>query len=139
MHTRQDTVKHRIRRGSKRLRHDEDNMEKVRVPCTILGVTGLLFLAPLAARGADTPAQAKATIEAKSGSTVAGTATFTELANGGVKGWSTSSTPRPERTAFTSTKRATARHPTQCQPAPTSTLRATRTQDRWTRHVTTAT
>ena len=60
-------------------------MEKVRVPCTILGVTGLLFLAPLAVRGADTPAQAKATIEAKSGSTVAGTATFTELANGGVK------------------------------------------------------
>jgi len=57
-------------------------MKKGRVPCTILATAGLLVLAPLAARGADTPAQAKATIEAKSGSTVAGTATFTELANG---------------------------------------------------------
>ena len=60
-------------------------MEKVRVPCTILAVAGLLVLAPLAARGADTAAQAKAMIEAKSRSPVAGTATFTELANGGVK------------------------------------------------------
>ena len=60
-------------------------MKKVRVPCTILAAAGLLVLAPLAVRGADTPAQAQATIEAKSGSTVAGTATFTELANGGVK------------------------------------------------------
>src|SRR6266478_6724230 len=85
MHTRHDTVKHRIRRGSKRLRHEEDNMEKVRVPYTILAAAGLLVLAPLAVRGADTPAQAQATIEAKSGSTVAGTAMFTELANGGVK------------------------------------------------------
>ena len=57
-------------------------MKRVRVPCTILAVAGLLVLAPLAARGADTAAQAKAMIEAKSGSTVAGTATFTELANG---------------------------------------------------------
>jgi Cu-Zn family superoxide dismutase len=60
-------------------------MEKVHVPCTILAVAGLLVLAPLAVRGADTAAQAQAMIEAKSGSTVAGTATFTELANGGVK------------------------------------------------------
>jgi len=60
-------------------------MKRVRAPRTLLTVAGLLVLAPLAARGADTAAQAKAMIEAKSGSTVAGTATFTELANGGVK------------------------------------------------------
>jgi Cu-Zn family superoxide dismutase len=43
-----------------------------------------LWLAGVAARGADAPAQAKASIEARSGSTVTGTATFTEVA-GGVK------------------------------------------------------
>jgi len=42
------------------------------------------WLAGGAARGADAPAQAKASIEARSGSTVTGTATFTEVA-GGVK------------------------------------------------------
>lgn len=57
-------------------------MKRVRVPCTILVTVGLLVLAPLAATGADIPAQAKATIEARSGSTVTGTATFTEFANG---------------------------------------------------------
>ena len=57
-------------------------MKRACVPYTILAAAGLLVLAPLAATGADTPAQAKATIEAKSGSTVTGTATFTDLANG---------------------------------------------------------
>ena len=56
-------------------------MKRVCVPCTIL-VAGLLVLGTSAARGAETPAQAKATIAAKSGSTVTGTATFTELPNG---------------------------------------------------------
>ena len=85
MHTRHDTGRHRIRRGSERFRHEEDNIEKVCISRTILAAAGLLVLAPLAAKGADTAAQAKAMIETKSGSTVAGTATFTELANGGVK------------------------------------------------------
>ena len=43
---------------------------------------GVLMLIAPVAMGADTPAQAKATIEARSGATVTGTATFTELANG---------------------------------------------------------
>jgi superoxide dismutase, Cu-Zn family len=60
-------------------------MKRVRAPRTLLTVAGLLVLAPLAARGADTAAQTQAMIEAKSGSTVAGTATFTELENGCVK------------------------------------------------------
>jgi Cu-Zn family superoxide dismutase len=42
------------------------------------------LLAALSVRGAGAPAQAKATIEPKSGSTVTGTATFTEV-EGGVK------------------------------------------------------
>ncbi len=42
------------------------------------------LLAGTAAKAADAPAQAKATIEPKSGSTVTGTATFTEV-SGGVK------------------------------------------------------
>lgn len=57
-------------------------MKRVCVPCRILTTVGLLVLATSAARGAETPTQAKATIAAKSGSTVAGTATFTELPNG---------------------------------------------------------
>jgi Cu-Zn family superoxide dismutase len=57
-------------------------MKRVHVPRMLLAATGLLVLAQLAATGADMPAPAKATIEAKSGSTVTGTATFTELANG---------------------------------------------------------
>lgn len=43
---------------------------------------GLCVLTAPVAMGADTPTQAKATIEAKSGSQVTGTATFTEMANG---------------------------------------------------------
>jgi Cu-Zn family superoxide dismutase len=43
------------------------------------------LLACASARGADPPAQATATIEPRSGSTVTGTATFTEMAGGGVK------------------------------------------------------
>src|SRR5882672_8239709 len=57
-------------------------MKRVCVPCTILTAAGLLVLATSVARGADTPAHAKTTIEARSGSTVTGTATFTELPNG---------------------------------------------------------
>src|SRR5215472_8656823 len=44
----------------------------------------LAFFGYVTARAADGPT-AKATIESKSGSTVTGTATFTELATGGVK------------------------------------------------------
>src|SRR6266850_1598971 len=57
-------------------------MKRGYVPRTILMAAGLLVLATSAARGAETPAQAQATMAAKSGSTVTGTATFTELANG---------------------------------------------------------
>ena len=56
------------------------------------GIIGILLAAGVAvvlARGSSLkaagPATAKATIESKSGSTVTGTATFTELANGGVR------------------------------------------------------
>ena len=45
---------------------------------------GVLIAGAFAGRAAD-PAQAKATIEPKSGSTVTGTATFTEVPGGGVK------------------------------------------------------
>ena len=47
-------------------------------------VAGAYLAAGALARAADAPAQAKATIESKSGSTVTGTATFTET-KGGVK------------------------------------------------------
>jgi superoxide dismutase, Cu-Zn family len=53
-----------------------------------IGITvavGGLLLAGVLARAADAPAQAKAKIEPRSGSTVTGTATFTELPGGGVK------------------------------------------------------
>ena len=48
------------------------------VAAGVLGATSVLARVPA-------EAQAKATIESRSGSTVAGTATFTELASGGVK------------------------------------------------------
>jgi Cu-Zn family superoxide dismutase len=51
----------------------------------IATLAAAFLLAALSARGAGTPAQAKATIESKSGSTVTGTATFTEVEGGGVK------------------------------------------------------
>jgi superoxide dismutase, Cu-Zn family len=51
----------------------------------IAAAAGGLLVACMSARAADAPAQAKAKIEPRSGSTVTGTATFTELANGGVK------------------------------------------------------
>lgn len=50
----------------------------------ILAGAGLLIWVAAASRAADAPATARATIEAKSGSTVTGTATFTEV-SGGVK------------------------------------------------------
>jgi Cu-Zn family superoxide dismutase len=52
---------------------------------SIAAVAGGFLLACASARAADAPAQAKAKIEPRSGSTVTGTATFTELASGGVK------------------------------------------------------
>jgi Cu-Zn family superoxide dismutase len=47
-------------------------------------VLGAAWLAGVSARGADAPT-AKATLEPRSGSTVMGTATFTELPEGGVR------------------------------------------------------
>ena len=54
-----------------------------RIGIATLGAAFLL--AGLSAKAANAPAQAKATIEPKSGSTVTGTATFTEVEGGGVK------------------------------------------------------
>lgn len=53
-------------------------------PIRIAALAAGVLVAGAAARAAG-PAQAKATIEPKSGSTVTGTATFTEVAGGGVK------------------------------------------------------
>ena len=51
----------------------------------IAAAVGGLLLAGAALRASDAPAQARATIEPRSGSTVTGTATFTELPGGAVK------------------------------------------------------
>ena len=48
-------------------------------------VAGGLWLAGASLRASDAPAQARAAIEPRSGSTVMGTATFTELPSGGGK------------------------------------------------------
>jgi superoxide dismutase, Cu-Zn family len=48
-------------------------------------VLGAAWIAGVSARGADAPATARATLEPRSGSTVTGTATFTELPEGGVR------------------------------------------------------
>ncbi len=53
--------------------------------CLAAAFTGALLIACVSAKAADSPAKAKAVIEPRSGSTVTGTATFTELAGGGVK------------------------------------------------------
>lgn len=57
-------------------------MKIQRIPIT--AVAGAFLIAG-AVSAADAPAQAKATIESRSGSTVSGMATFTELPGGGVK------------------------------------------------------
>jgi superoxide dismutase, Cu-Zn family len=51
----------------------------------ILAAAAVLAWVAAGSRAADAPKTAKATIEPKSGSTVTGTATFTEMASGGVK------------------------------------------------------
>jgi superoxide dismutase, Cu-Zn family len=69
-----------IRHGERRM-----TMKSWRTAALVSSCAGALALAGLAAvRAADAP-QAKATIESKSGSTVTGTATFTELVTGGTK------------------------------------------------------